>query len=338
MPGRALATLAAWLTAVVPIVRADVDRPHDYSDVVVLAPATVDAAVTETLEAEGTLVALAQREELLPATDDLPPEDLLANELATNAWEWQWLPAGLIYRSYMAGVHEPRMAIVAYHEESDRTLWDPTLGGRVGLFRYGDCDPLHPQGFELDFYGAAVSRLDAERAQDMDSTDYVFGFPLTYGAGPTQYKFGYAHLSSHLGDELAIRDPNALDERVNYVRDAIVLGISHFPYPAWRMYGEMGWAFHNSGGAQPWEGQFGTELSRPGPTGRRLAPFFAVNARIREEHDFGGDITAQLGWLRRGEYGQTLRIGAQYYNGKSSQMQFFRQSEEQIGMGLWYDF
>ena len=59
---------------------------------------------------------------------------------------------------------------------------------------------------------------------------------------------------------------------------------------------------------------------------------------MREEHNFGGDVTAQLGWLRRGEYGQTLRIGAQYYNGKSSQMQFFHKSEEQIGMGLWYDF
>jgi hypothetical protein len=265
-------------------------------------------------------------------------EPLMGDVITGDAWSWQWLPTGIIYRSYMAGVHEPRMAIVAVHEGESRTLWDPTLGGRVGLLRFGDCDPLYPQGFQLDFYGAAIARLDVENRQDLDSTDYVFGFPLTYGAGATQYKLGYAHISSHLGDELAIREPETLDNRVNYVRDSIVFGVSHYPYPVWRLYGEAGWAFHISGGAQSWESQFGTELSRPGPTGRFGTPFFAVNGRMREEHDFGGDVTAQVGVLRRGEFGQTLRLGAQYYNGKSSQMQFFDQAEEQIGMGLWYDF
>jgi hypothetical protein len=161
---------------------------------------------------------------------------------------------------------------------------------------------------------------------------------LTYGVGNTQYKFGYAHLSSHMGDELAIREPGRLDDRVNYVRDSLVLGASHYLYPIWRLYGEVGWAFHNSGGAQPWDGQFGMELSKPGPTGRVGTPFFAINGRMREEHDFGGDLAAQVGWLRRGEYGQMLRIGAQYYNGKSSQFQFYDTAEEQIGLGLWYDF
>jgi hypothetical protein len=34
----------------------------------------------------------------------------------------------------------------------------------------------------------------------------------------------------------------------------------------------------------------------------------------------------------------TCGCHAHYYNGKSSQSQFFDVSEEQIGMGLWYDF
>jgi hypothetical protein len=122
------------------------------------------------------------------------------------------------------------------------------------------------------------------------------------------------------------------------VRDGLVFGSSWYPYPIWRQYAEIGWAFHNSGGAQPWEAQFGTELSRPGPTGRFGTPFFAVNGRMREEHDFGGDVSVQAGFLRRGELGQTMRLGAHYYNGKSSQFQFFDLAEEQIGLGLWYDF
>jgi hypothetical protein len=259
-------------------------------------------------------------------------------DCAPEVWSWQWLPAGLIYRSYMAGVHEPRMALVAFYESGDRALWDATLGGRVGLWRYGDCDPLFPQGYQLDFYGAAVARLDVENEQDLDATDYVFGFPMTYGVGSWQFKFGYAHISSHLGDELALRDPDTLDERVNYVRDAIVCGVSCYPLPVWRQYAEVGWAFHISGGAQPWEAQFGSELALPGPTGAVGTPFVAVNGRMREEHQFGGDVAVQAGWLRRGVFGQTLRFGAHYYNGKSSQFQFYDNSEEQIGLGLWYDF
>jgi hypothetical protein len=59
---------------------------------------------------------------------------------------------------------------------------------------------------------------------------------------------------------------------------------------------------------------------------------------MRQEHDFGGDVALQAGWLRRNILGQTLRFGGHYYNGKSSQAQFFTNSEEQVGMGVWYDF
>ena len=273
-----------------------------------------------------------------PLVEELPGEPLFEDCNPMDGWRWQLGPAGLIYRSYLAGVHEPRTGIVAFHEGESRTIWDATVGGRGGVLRFGTSDPLHPEGYQLDVYGAAIARLDVENRQDLDSTDYVFGFPLTYGFDQWQFKFGYAHLSSHLGDELALREPGTLAERVNYVRDSIVFGTSFYPHPAWRMYGEAAWAFHRGGGAEPWEGQFGTELTLPGTTGLRGTPFLAVNGRLREEHDFGGDVTAQTGWLWRGETGQAVRLGAHYYNGKSSQFQFFDTSEEQIGMGVWYDF
>jgi hypothetical protein len=229
------------------------------------------------------------------------------------------------------------MALVSFYDGENHAYWDASLGARVGFLRYGDCDPQRPQGFQLDFYGAAISRLDVEHRQDLVSTDYVFGFPLTYGVGDWQFKFGYAHTSSHLGDERAVRVPGSLAERVNYVRDGLVLGVSHYPYPFWRQYVEAGWAFNTSGGAEPFEFQFGTELSPPGPTGRSSAPFLAVNAHLREEHNYGGDFAVRTGWLRRGQYGQTLRAGIHYFVGKSSQYQFFDDSEQQLGLGIWYD-
>ncbi len=271
--------------------------------------------------------------------EELPPGPLFVDQSAAPPWSWRWLPEGLIYRSYMAGVHEPRLALVSFYEASGgRALWDATLGGRVGLIQFGNGDPLAPVGYQLDFYGAAIARLDVNNRQDLDATDYVFGMPLTWGDERRQFKVGYAHISSHLGDEYAISHPGSLAERINYVRDSIEFGASYYLDPAWRAYGEFDWAFHRSGGAETLAFEFGTEFSKPGPTGRRFTPFMAMNARLREEHNFGGDLTVQAGWLRRNILDQTFRLGLHYYNGKSSQSQFFTTSEEQIGMGVWYDF
>lgn len=252
-------------------------------------------------------------------------------------WGHQILPDGLIYRSYMAGPREPKFQLNHLQESgSDQTLWDVILGGRRGLWRYGTYNDLRPQGWQLDIEGAAIIRLNLDENRDVDASDFRFGVPLTYGWGRWQYKMGYYHLSSHLGDEWIVRTPGAT--RKNYVRDAIIFGASFNPTPAWRLYGETAYAFFTAGGAEPWEFQFGVEYSQPGPTGRRGTPFFATNGHLREEIDFGGDYTLQLGWLWRGDTGSQFRTGFNYQTGQSNHYQFYNQSEEQYGFAIWYDY
>jgi hypothetical protein len=258
----------------------------------------------------------------------------------SNGWTLELLPDGIIYRSYLAGPREPRLGTLLFHNETpsprSELLWDGTVGGRRGVFRYGNGNPADPEGWQLDLEGAALVRLNLDENRDVDSSDFRFGVPLTYGEGDTQYKFGYYHLSSHLGDERIGR--TGVNSRINYVRDAIIFGISHELTPAVRVYGETAYAFFTAGGAEPWEFQFGAEYAQPGPTGTTGTPFVATNAHLREELDFGGDWTFQSGWLWRGATGSTLRLGLQYVNGKSTQYQFFDRNEEQVGLGFWYDF
>ncbi len=257
----------------------------------------------------------------------------------SDRWTWQAMPDGLIYRSYQAGVHEPRLSILAFREmNSGNSYWDGTLGGRVGLLRHGTCDALYPQGWQLDVEAAALIRMTLDEIRDFETADYRVGVPITYGVANWQFKFAVYHLSSHLGDEFAIAHPGSLNERINYVRDAVVVGASYFPHPAVRLYSEAAYAVNVDGGAEPWEFQFGSELSRPGPTGPHGTPFFATNTHLREEHNFGGDISFQAGWLWRGRSGEVTRAGLHYFNGKSSQYQVFDDSEQQLGFGLWYDY
>jgi len=264
--------------------------------------------------------------------------DKAAGGNVSDVFTLQLLPDGLIYHSYLAGVKESRISGTPFYEKHAGWLLDVTLGGRVGILRYGTMDSQSPQGWQLDIEGAAFPRLALAHNWDLESADFRFGVPLTWGRGNRQVKLAYYHLSAHLGDELAIREPGRLAKRINYSRDVIVLGYSVNPYPTWRLYGEAGWAFYSDGGSEPWEFNFGTELTIPYESYLQGSPFVALNGNIRQEVDYGGNFTLQAGWLWQGDSGHRLRVGLHYLVGKSNQYQFFNQNEQQIGFGTWYDY
>lgn len=246
----------------------------------------------------------------------------------------QALPSGLLYKSYLAGEKEPRFALQVLNETGRGNIWEVALGGRVGIYRNGTEGPINPEGFQLDMEGAVFPRLDQDHAQDVDSMDFRFGIPLTWREGPLAYKFGYYHLSSHLGDEYMVKHPG--EERVNYVRDAIIFGTSYDLTRDSRVYGEVAWAWHHSGGARPLEFQFGAEYS-PARAGRSM--FAAANVHTRQNISWDNSINLEAGWQWRGAESQHLfRVGAQYYNGKSMQYEFFDKSEQLVGIGMWFDY
>lgn len=256
--------------------------------------------------------------------------------MTDEPWTLQVMPSGLIYRSYLAGVKEPRFASQWVHEAGTGWIWDIALGGRVGILRYGTEDALLPDGWQLDMEGAGLPRLDLVNQCDLVAADFRFGIPLTYGRGPFRMKFGYYHLSSHLGDEYMIKHPDA--ERINYSRDALIWGNSYYMTRDLRLYAEAAWAFQADGGAKPWEFQFGIDYSPMRPSHLRGDPFLALNAHLREDVNFGGNMVLQTGWQWRGETGHLFRVGMHYFAGKSEQFEFYNQHEKKIGFGLWYDY
>jgi hypothetical protein len=256
---------------------------------------------------------------------------------APRGWDWQVLPEGLVYPGYLAGQKESRMASVFNHDSHLGWIWDITLGGRAALLRYGTAGPYRPEGWELGIEGAAFPRLDLEHDRDLMSADFRVGIPLTFASGRWQFKVAGYHLSSHLGDEFMIRFPDY--PRINYSRDALILGTGYYLTENLRLYGEAEWAYYDDGGSQPWAFQFGVDYSPLRVMGHwGGAPFFALNGQVRQELDYEGSFTAQAGWQWRGPTNRLLRVGAQYFVGKSDQYEVFQTHEEKIGLGLWYDF
>ena len=150
-------------------------------------------------------------------------------------------------------------------------LWDSTLGGRVGLLRFGTLRPAWPQGWQFDVEGSAQVRLDPDENLDLRSVDYRIGAPLTYGYGRHRLKLGYYHLCSHLGDEFLSRHIPTF-RRVNFVRDAVTLGYALLTAPTTcGSTARSARAFYTDV-SQEWELQFGFDYAPAPPTGIRGAP------------------------------------------------------------------
>jgi hypothetical protein len=270
-----------------------------------------------------------------------PLEDFAELELMlqpTDEWTWQVMPIGLLYQSYLAGAKEPRFSSYLNRDTALGQIWDASLGGRLGILRYGTQDIIRPEGWQIDLEGASQARLDPiADSTPLLSVDFRVGIPITWAQGPWQFKTGYYHISAHLGDEFLLLFPDA--RRLNYTRDAVMLGVGYFWTESIRLYGEVAYAVSANDGAEPWEMQFGIDWVPAYDTGPRGAPFAAINGHLREEVNFGGNLVVQAGWAwRRQTRGSLFRTGIQYYRGKSDQYEYFDYSERRIGWGMWADF
>ena len=252
---------------------------------------------------------------------------------------WQVLPKGLLYRTYLAGEKEPRMQFLSlYDTRSKRKVWDAVLGGRVGLIRKSDtCDP-NGDAFQLDLEGAVFARvLPDEESTMLEGSDYRVGLYGTWRRDRFAYRAGYYHISSHVGDEFLIANPAF--NRINYVRDSLLAGVSYDLSEITRIYGELGYALGVEGGAEPLELQLGTEYAPKAQTTASGAPFFAVNGHWRQEFGTSPGANVVTGWGWQGvETKRRLRLGLNYYNGPSLQYEFFDRWENLVGAGIWMDY
>ncbi len=254
--------------------------------------------------------------------------------LSPSEWTWHVRPVGVLYHTYWSSAQEPRLGTQIVRTE-DGTFQDSSIGGRLGLLKFGPRNS--GQGFQLDLLGGAKLRQDWDHGLDVLSSDFRYDILGTFADGPHRFKLGFYHISAHTGDEFLLQNPSF--ERVNFFRDVAVLGYSYYPTPDLRLYSEIGWGFHTEF-SEPWELQVGIDYGPSRPTGNLGAPFFSLNAHLREELDFGGNLAMQAGWSWRGNTlgDGLLRTGAYLYEGGTPHQAFFSQHETQFGWGLWYDF
>lgn len=254
---------------------------------------------------------------------------------------WQYMPTGLMYHSYLAGMKEPRFNTTWLRDQNGKLNWENQLGGRVGVVRYGEYGAINPNGWQFDIEGGSQVRLLPDQNTDVEAVDFRVGFLLTRRKGLWSGKAGYYHVSSHLGDEFLIAHPGF--NRLNYVRDSIIFGVARDltigGRPDMRVYGEYANALNAEIG-QPSEFQFGLEYSPLVFNGWRGSPFWAINGSFREDRNWDAkSMNMVAGWQWRSEAtNQRFRIGGQLYDGDSPQYSFPGKKETMYGWGMWFDY
>ena len=280
----------------------------------------------------------------------------------------QLLPNGRIFPGYLADTSESRIAGVWNKDRNFGWIWDATLGGHIPALRIGSRNGSPPTGFQIDFEGNAHLRLDFENDFELYSTDYRAGLQISWGGRYWQFKTGYCHVSSHVGDEYFIRRLTPSLEageqfseyrfRTSYSRDSLLAAVAFRPHPAMRLYGEVDFNMGNVGSKNEKRKnctvyRFGVEYSAsltsdtPSrlnfmnlPNFSHLRPFAAIHTNLFEQFDYNGNVCVQFGIQNRGSNNQLFRLGVQYFYGVSEQYQFAAKypPENKFGFGVWYDY
>ena len=140
---------------------------------------------------------------------------------------------------------------------------------------------------------------------------------MSFGWRRYQTKFGFYHVSSHMGDEYLINTgPAAIANRINYVTNSIVWGNSYQWNEAIRTYIDAAWAFNFDGGARPWQFQFGAEYSPMCATGFRGSPFVAANGHILQALNWGGNIVLQVEKIEGAAISTRVIVGGELSDSK----------------------
>ena len=207
------------------------------------------------------------------------------------------------------------------------------LGDSFGLIRWGGRRP--GDGVQLSISAGIFAQFDLNTdSYDLINADYLIGVPVTLRRGGFSGRLRLYHQSSHLGDELLLRDE---PERLNLAFESLELILSQAMGPL-RVYAGGEALFNRDpDDLDPMLAHAGAEL-RVGPRGRRSL-VAAADVKSSEQQDWkpawSGRAGFEFGWGRDPEHPpRVLRLLFELYNGPSPYGQFYREQIRYWGFGL----
>jgi hypothetical protein len=257
--------------------------------------------------------------------------------------EVEFLPSGHLFEPLHADPRWPHSSVSYQNVNGSREVrsaWAISLGDSFAL-----ADGAAPGGrWQFGVQGAAFSIFDrGTPSKDLIDTDYRVGLPIAYRSGPFSAQLRYFHESTHLGDELILRDPSV--RRINLSYEQVDLLGSYDFAGQFRGYGGGGYIVRSQcdrAGVvcpprlQPWSLEFGGEWAAPlSYLGGHVRPVAMTDLKLMEYESWKANFSARAGIEVEGGPATTRRVQflLEYYNGRSPWGQFFPETIEFVGFG-----
>lgn len=258
-----------------------------------------------------------------------------------------WLPQNTVL--FQPLIADPRQVMNA----AALRFNDNAIGKHVGAVSFGGdfvlirlIDVLTWRGdMDLGVEAGIFSVFDLDHVEAcMVNTDFFVAALATYAFDRWSFRFRWWHLSSHLGDEFLLSNPDC--ERFNLSDEGIDLFVSYqFGY-AVRVYGGIGYIYDrdNEFPEEPLYVEAGSEIRVFGGKDRfnrlYVQPFFAMHFRSWQEHNYDIDQNYALGveWSKLQGVGQKFRVFFEYHNGYSREGQFVRERVNYVAVKVNYGF
>jgi hypothetical protein len=206
---------------------------------------------------------------------------------------------------------------------------DLQISIETGIWSVFDIDPPPPR---------------IQSGTELKNTDFYVGIPLTYAINAWSMRFRIYHISSHLGDEFLVNNPNFI--RVNPSMEAVDFFASYQALGALRLYAGVGAIFHwdPSFKLKPFYCEYGGEFRFCGSKfiQQRLYGTFFIAAHFRTyqflKYDFDGTFVGGYEWSKLQGIGRKFRVFIEYHKGFSLEGQFMKDRTSYISYLLSYGF
>jgi len=258
------------------------------------------------------------------------------------------LPRGDVFCPLLADPKGQRSFVSYLHETSDdgdMDLGSVGISEAFGLFRVNGSKP--GDGFQMSLNGSVFAQFDLDvSSYDLLNADYTIGIPMTFRVGAFSTRLRLYHQSSHLGDELLLREDNPDFQRENISFESAEAIVS-LDRGAFRVYGGGEYLLRRDPPDLERSVLHGGIELRPA---QRLVSFgnvagmrFVAGADVKfsEQQDWDPAISIRTGFEFDRPHdtdppGRRWGLLFEMFDGPSPYGQFFRQDVRQIGLGIHF--
>lgn len=273
-------------------------------------------------------------------TDEAPVGPVAAEASEPEESGVEILPERELFAPLLADPRWPHFAAAVQGYLGDEelgTVAGVSFGEHIPLL--GGDGPLDGR-WQLALQAGVFSIFDLESESfDLLNSDFMAGFAATWRRGPLAGMLRLFHQSSHLGDELLLRERV---DRVNLSYEQLDALVSYELGHGLRAYGGGGVIVHADPASLDRPSlQLGLEWQSPRTWWEgALRPLAAVDVKSWAETGWEADLSARAGFEVESFplSGRRLQLLLEYYDGRSPNGQFFERDVRWLGLGTHLHF